>query len=255
MDTALVALELNPRQENFCRIVASGSTLTAAYVEAYGLDAADNAANVAASALARRPHVKAKIAALRAAIDEQFVIKAAPLRMRQLDIATAGALVHTKRYNCRHCFASPPRATQWDDADHFADAVEAYRESLATGGKPLPKPLYGGVDYDPFAPPNPRCRRCRGVGEAFIYGPQDTTELTGAQAAAYAGASIDARTGTIEVHQYDAQDAAKELHRMVPGALAPQKSESKSITVHLEPLKDMTPEQVIEFARNQRLLP
>jgi hypothetical protein len=60
--------------------------------------------------------------------------------------------------------------------------------------------------------------------------------------------------GVITVEQHDQQDAARELHRMIPGAIAPQRSESKSLTVHVEPLKDMTPEAIVELMQQQRLL-
>lgn len=253
MTTALVTTDLTPRMEAFALLVAQGSALNAAYRETHdiGQDTKPATVNNHAHALAKR--CAPRIAALQAAIAERVVISAAALRMRQLDIATAEPLVHVKRYNCRHCYADPPRATQWDDAEHFADAVEAWQASLSQP-KPLRKPLYGGFGHDPFAPPSPSCRACRGVGEAFIYIPQDTTQLTGAQIAAYAGASIDARTGTIEIRQHDAQSAAQELHRMVPGALAPKQSESKSAVEHTHRVvpAELTAEEAIELWRRQQ---
>lgn len=224
--------DLTGKQHAFCQLVAAGSALNVAYRETHevGDGTKRETVNECASRLAKRcaPY----IAALRAASDEKVSISTATLRMRQLDIATAVPLVHVKRYNCRHCYADPPKATQYDDMAHWLDTLVEYEASLKSP-KPFRKPVCGGFGYDPFAPPNPRCRACRGVGEAFLYGPVDTTQLEGAQLAAYAGASIDARTGTIEIHQHDAQAAAQELHRMVPGAIAPKQGESKSTVEHL----------------------
>lgn len=251
MDTQIATAQLTSKQEAFAALVAQGSALNDAYRQAYDCaeDAGRRGVNVHASKLASLPAVKARIGELRAAIAERVVIGAAELRMRQLDIATAAPLVHVKRYACRYC-PTDGRRYCWIDSDEFCDALEAWR--AAPHGKR--QPVLTPHTYDPFAPPSPTCKRCRGIGEAFLYTPVDTTQLEGAQAAAYAGASIDARTGTIEIHQHDQQSAAQELHRMVPGALAPKQSESKGIVEHNHRVlpAELTAEEALRLYRQQQ---
>jgi hypothetical protein len=175
--------------------------------------------------------VRSRIAELQAAIAERVVTTAAGLRMRQHAIAHAPALTHSKVFNCRHCYATTPRATQWDDMGHYCEAMADYEASL-TSPKPLRKPLYGGVGYDHFAPPNPRCTSCRGIGERFVYGPQDTTQLDPELAASYRGASVDPRTGVVKIEQADPDAALRELTAMTPGGYAPKQSESKAAVEH-----------------------
>jgi len=223
---------MTPKAEAFCLLVAQGSGLTDAYRQTHN-PATERRQTVYenASRLAAQPAVRARIAELQAQIAERVVVSAAALRMRQHAVAFAPALTHTKAYNCRHCNASPPKATQWVDYEEYADAVIEWHASL-TQPKPLSKPLFGGVGYDHFAPPNPRCRACRGVGERFVYGPQDTTQLDPEMAASYRGAAVDPRTGVVKIEQADPDAALRELTAMTPGGYAPKQSESKAAVEH-----------------------
>jgi hypothetical protein len=230
--------------EAFALLVAQGSALNAAYRETHDVGERCKPATVNNNAHALAKRCATRIRALQAAIAERVVISAAALRMRQLDIATAESLVHVKRYQCRYC-PTDGKHYAWIDADEFCDAAEEWYASK--GAKPKPTML-GGFTFDAFSPPNPLCKRCRGVGEAFLYGPVDTTALEGAQAAAYAGASIDARTGTIEIHQHNQQDAAKFLATLVPGAIAPKQSVSLTVSADLRPLKrGMSVEEALQM--------
>jgi hypothetical protein len=230
-DTRLGVADLTPRMEAFAALVAQGSALNAAYRQTHdvGDDTKRTTVNENAHKLAKR--CAGLIRQLRDEINEHVVIKAADLRTRQSAIAFAPALTHTKAFNCRHCYASPPRATQWDDMGHYCEALAEYAASL-TSPKPLGKPLYGGVGYDHFAPPNPRCRSCRGVGERFVYGPQDTTQLDSDMTASYRGAAVDPRTGVVKIEQADPDAALRELTAMTPGGYAPKQSESKAAVEH-----------------------
>ncbi len=234
------AVALTPKQEAFAQMVAGGASATAAYRAAFDVRPATSTRTVQQSAyeLTHTPRVASRIADLRTAVAERFVDNLANLRARQFDIATAGPLTHVRVFNCRCCHGANHKH-QWRDADEFTDAVELWQATLAT--KPSPQPnAAGGMGFDPFAPPNAQCPVCLGAGVPVVY-VADTTQLTAAQRAAFKGASVD-RWGQIHVEQHDAQEAARELHRMVPGAIAPARSEAKSLNV------SMTAEQAMEIA-------
>jgi phage terminase small subunit len=244
--------ELTVQQEDFAQMYAKCGNATRSYIATYGTkgDASKVAVRIAASRLANNPAVAARIHALRTAIAEQFVISAAALQLRQYEVATAPPLTHVRVFACRHCHGIGGKYA-WRDAEEFTDAVEHWAATRDTRPQPQPSPA-GGFSFNPFASPNPECVHCLGAGVVKLY-MADTTHLEGAAAASYAGASID-KYGVITLRQHDAQDAAHELHRMIPGAIAPARTESKSLTVHVEPLRDMTPQQVIEFMQQQKLL-
>ncbi len=151
-------------------LVAQGAPLTDAYRQTHN-PVTDRRQTVYdnASKLAKR--CADFIRAARDQINEQAIVNAADLRTRQSNIAHAPALTHTKAFNCRYCPTDGKHYTYFDWVE-FADAVD----QAAADKRPQPSSA-GGVGFDAFAPPNPRCRRCRGVGERFVYGPQDTTAL------------------------------------------------------------------------------
>ncbi len=250
-DTAPVPVEeLTVQAERFAALYAQCGNASTAYRKAYNVAATTlpNTVHRKAHQLKHTPAVARRIHELRNALAEQFVVSAAALKLRQYEVASAAPLTHVRIYACRHCW-SPDHAYAWRGAAEFAKALDAYGEAKGTGQRPS---AAGGFSFDPFASPCPTCPECMGAGKPVVYLP-DTIKLEGAAAASYAGASID-KYGVITVEQHDAQDAAFELHRMIPGAIAPARTESKSLTVHVEPLRDMTPQQVVEFMQQQRLL-
>lgn len=250
-DTAPVPVEeISVRAERFAALYAQCGNASTAYRKAYDIAATTlpNTVHRRAHKLKHTPAVARRIHELRNALAEQFVISANALKLRQYDVASASPLTHVRIYACRHCW-SPDHAYGWRNALEFAKALDAYGRDPVSNSLPS---AAGGFSFDPFATPNERCPECMGAGKPVVYLP-DTTKLEGTAAASYAGASID-KYGVITVEQHDAQHAAFELHRMVPGAIAPARTESKSLTVHVEPLKDMTPTQVLEFMQQQRLL-
>jgi hypothetical protein len=240
--------DLTPKMEAFCLLVSQGSALSAAYRQTHdvGADTKAHTVNNHAHVLAKR--CAGRIAELRAAIADRVVISTAALRMRQLEIASAAPLTQVRVFNCRWC-PTDGKHYSWADAEDFCAAVEKWKASK--GMEPRPSAL-GGFTWDAFAPPSPTCRKCMGAGVKVLYVP-DTTQLEGAAAAAYAGASIDARTGTIEIHQHDQQQAAAELHRMVPGAIAPKQSESLSVNLDV-PAPPVSPEAVLAAYHSLRLV-
>lgn len=227
-DTRSGAADLTPRMEAFALLVAQGSALNAAYRDVFnvGDDTKRETVNNHAHALAKR--CDSRISELQAAIAERVVTTAAALRMRQHAIAHAPALTHSKVYNCRYC-PTDGKHYAWHDVDEFSDAVEAWDAGKRLDRRPSP---VGGFTFDPFAPPNLRCRRCRGVGERFVYGPLDTTQLDPELAASYRGTSVDPRTGTAKIAQADQDAALRELTAMTPGGYAPKQSESKAAVEH-----------------------
>jgi hypothetical protein len=219
---------ISPAAEAFCLLVAQGSPLNAAWRQVFDVapDTKPATVNNNAHNLAKR--CASRIAELQAAIAERVVTTAAGLRMRQHAIAHAPALTHSKVFNCRYC-PTDGRHFVWADVDEFSDACEAWDAGKRLDRRPSP---LGGFTFDAFAPPNPRCRRCRGVGERFVYGPQDTTALDPELAASYRGASVDPRTGVVKIEQADPDAALRELTAMTPGGYAPKQSESKAAVEH-----------------------
>ena len=217
---------ISPAAEAFCLLVAQGRALNAAWRQVFDVAPDTKAATVNNNAHSLAKRCAPRIAELQAAIAERVVTTAAALRMRQHAIAHAPALTHSKVYNCRYC-PSGGKHHAWADISEYAEAVEE-----AYASKKAPPPSAGGFTFDAFAPPNPRCRRCRGVGERFVYGPQDTTQLDPELAASYRGASVDPRTGVVKIEQADPDAALRELTAMTPGGYAPKQSESKAAVEH-----------------------
>jgi len=244
------APDLTPLQEAFAQMYSKTGNATYCYRRVYNVAPETSRAVVTSKAheLRHHPAVAARIHELRNAIAEQFVIGAAALQLRQYELATAPPLTHVRVFNCRHCHGVG-FGYQWRDEVELAKALDACIESK--GAKPMPD-ASGGYGFDPFAKPNPTCVECLGAGKPVVY-IADTTELEGAAAASFKGASVD-KYGVITVEQHSQQEAAFELHRMVPGAIAPTRSESKSLSVHVEPLKDMTQAEVIELIQQQKLI-
>ncbi len=245
MNAVASPADLTSQQRAFALLVAQGSPLTAAYRQAYdvGDDTKPKTVGDNASRLAALPAVADHIAYLANKIEEKSCITAAQLRVRQHAIAHAPALTHSKVYNCRYC-SSDGRHYAWCDVDEFSDAVEAWDAGKRLDRRPSPS---GGFRFDPFAPPSLRCRRCRGVGERFVYGPLDTTQLDPELAASYRGSTVDPRTGTPKIIQADVDAALRELTAMTPGGYAPKQSESKAAVEHTHRL--VPAELTVEEAR------
>ena len=231
-------------------LVAQGSALTAAYRQTHDVGADTKPATVNNHAYALAKRCASRITELQAAIAERVIITAAALRTRQLEIAFAPALTHSKAYNCRWC-PSDGKHHAWADVDEYDAACKASWASK--GAIPLPSEL-GGFTWDAFAPPNPRCRKCRGVGERFVYGPQDTTQLDPEMAASYRGAAVDPRTGVVRIEQADPDAALRELTAMTPGGYAPKQTESKSAVEHTHRVvpAELTAEEAIALYRRQQ---
>jgi phage terminase small subunit len=244
--------QLTGKQEHFAQLVAAGASAAEAVRQAYAVRPGTTAHSVRQQgyALLRHPQVAMRITELRTAVAERFVDNVTALRLRQFDIAQADPLTDVRVFNCRKCHGVGNRY-QWLHTDEFYDAVEQWQVTKDQKPQVMPSDA-GGYGFDPFAPPAPDCPYCLGAGQAVVF-MRDTTLLTPSERAAYKGASVD-KYGVITVEQHDQQDAARELHRMIPGAIAPQRSESKNLTVHVEPLKDMTPEAIVELMQQQRLL-
>lgn len=213
MNAVASPADLTSQQRAFALLVAQGSPLTAAYRQAYdvGDDTKPKTVGDNASRLAALPAVADHIAYLANRIEEKSCITAAQLRVRQHAIAYAPALTHSKVFNCRYC-PSDGRHYAYADLIEYADAVD----QAAVDKRPTPTTA-GGFAWDAFAPPNPRCRRCRGVGERFVFGPVDTTALDPDIAAAYRGSVVDPRTGVVKLIEADRDAALKELTAQTEG--------------------------------------
>lgn len=234
---------MTPKQEAFVHRYIECGDAVEAYKAAYDVSptASPNGTRVDAYNLTRHPLVARRLRELSAAAAESAVITAAELRARQYQIATAPPLTHVRVFNCRQC-PSGGKHYAWTDVDEFTDACEAWAASKGTERRPSP---LGGFAFDPFAPPNPSCRKCRGVGEQFVY-LADTTQLEGAAAASFKGASMD-KYGVIKIEQHDPQDAAFELNRMVPGAMAATRSIAANVNVNVPIPDNLSPADALAF--------
>ena len=158
--------------------------------------------------------------------------------------ADAHQLSGVRRVNCRRCHGVSGQPA-WIDEREFNDAVaQAAAKNAALPGSAVP-PTFGGF-FDVLGEPHPDCKHCggQGVEQPFTC---DTTKLEGASRRLFVKARPD---GTLELE--DRQKARAELHRLL--GLIIDRKDSRSVVVHVEPLKDMTPEQVLALIEQQRLL-
>ena len=80
-----VRMALTPKQENFCRLIASGKDYVTAYKSSYDWNGSDNGAYNEAMKLANREDIQAKIATLRKPIEIAIQGETITARQKQID--------------------------------------------------------------------------------------------------------------------------------------------------------------------------
>jgi hypothetical protein len=234
--------------EAFALDLAHCDNATAAYRRTHSTAGrSTNAIERAACDLRNRPDVAARVDELRAAAAKAVLDLAPQMYMHLHEIgygADAHQLSGVRRVNCRRCHGVSGQPA-WIDEREFNDAVaQAAAKNAALPGSAVP-PTFGGF-FDVLGEPHPDCKHCggQGVEQPFTC---DTTKLEGASRRLFVKARPD---GTLELE--DRQKARAELHRLL--GLIIDRKDSRSVVVHVEPLKDMTPEQVLALIEQQRLL-
>jgi len=138
---------------------------------------------------------------------------------------------------CRRCHGLNHQY-QWVDLDEWAiAAANAFSNNL-----PIPS-NEGGAGYSKLLAPHESCPHCLGAGQPVVT-VTDTSALQGASRKLFVAARQKAN-GEVEIELEDRHAARQELHRLL--GLITNKSESRSVTVHVEPLKDLSPDAVLEF--------
>jgi len=163
----------------------------------------------AASALARRDEVAARIVELRGKAADALMIDAAFVLKEWMTIATAdpSELIRTRKFCCRHCYGIDHKY-QWISEEEFAIAcarVIDYNASkpARAATKPMPDPG-GGWGYVRDLPPVGTCVHCGGDGYVDTY-IEDTHRLSPAGRKLFAG--IKQTNNGIEIKFRD-QDGA-----------------------------------------------
>ncbi|MGO9930578.1 MAG: hypothetical protein ACLPV8_02025 [Steroidobacteraceae bacterium] len=245
---AIVPAALPVAVEQFALDLATHGNATAAYRRTHptaGKSA--NAVEALASLLRRRPDVAARVDELRAAA-AKVILDLAPQMYQHLHEiayeADPGELSGVRWVNCRRCWGLGGMPT-WIDEREFNDAIaQAAAKNSALPGSCVP-PTFGGF-YDVLGEPNEVCRHCGGQGIERPF-TCDTTKLEGPSRKLFVKARPD---GTLELE--DRQKARAELHRLL--GLIIDRKDSRSVVVHVEPLRDLTPAEVIELMSQQKAL-
>lgn len=163
----------------------------------------------AASALANRPDIVARVEAARAQVADKAMIAAADVLREWIVIATAdpSELIRARRFCCRHCYGLDHRY-QWISEEEWAIECARVLDANAVRGpramaRPLPS-FDGGIGYDRTREPVATCPHCGGDGklDTFV---ADTHRLSPAGRKLFAGIK-ETREG-IEVKFRD-QDGA-----------------------------------------------
>src|ERR1700733_2956848 len=238
----------NVRHERFAALVVALGSQSHAYAQAYG-KAITTSVHEAASGLAARPEVRARIndyRTLAIAVSTRSLEERIAELEEQID---ADPLSVVRVFNCRGGNASPPHATQWRDMAEFTDACDARQRWLrTTGSKPMRRPSFGGVGFNPRAAVNSECEQCLGAGVRVVVH-QDHTTLSAGQRGRVEGVTQKA-DGTIEIDQASRHAARRLLHEL-KGELVKRSQVDARLAVAVGHM-DTSPEGLMELVRRTR---
>ncbi|HTU68245.1 MAG TPA: terminase small subunit [Steroidobacteraceae bacterium] len=248
---------LTVRQQNFARIYAATGHAMDSYRAAYGCENSSRATiRVNASRLLHNPAVAARIRSL------QEAAGARSLRDSQSLVAELEAVVDANPNEllcvwvgaCRRCHGQGHKH-QWTDADEFADACDAIvRENAglpATMQKPLPS-CEGGFGYSFHADPSPDCPACHGIGLNKVR-LQSSDAVSPAAQRLMRGVELHPDGSLKRLHTYDQFAMRVELHRL--RGMHVDRALNFNVNANVPSLKDLTPEQALEFLDRLKPLP
>ena len=238
---------LTPQQENFARYYAEHGNAISAYKFAYAVTPTTNRNSLRASSynILNNDKVRARVAALQAAMSERAVVSTAELiaDLEALCSADVNEIMSLTIGACRHCWGING-GYQWRDAVELGRACD---EAMAAG-KPLPS-MAGGFGYRSDCEPNPECSMCDGAGQQRVRF-TSTAELSPAARKLFKGVELYGDGSVKKVLLHDQLAVRMELHRIK--GMHIERSMSVTAHVNVPALKDMTNEQALDFLESLR---
>jgi len=219
---------LTRRQESYARCVALGMSYAEAFRQAGLVASTAGSRSAQIQGLNRVPHVRERIAELKAASDRQvestFAERASWLRL--VASADPGELSRVVHDPCGLC---------WTDAD-IARGWAAYLAPSALNDEPRLSP-------PDATKPRQDCQHCRGDGTArVILTPTD--ELSPAARALFKGAKQNEK-GVIEIQMHDQAAALDMLNRMHSSYVTRSLNLNANVAVHAA--RDTNPEDALKL--------
>lgn len=198
------------RRERFCgHFVESNGNAMRAFRLAFAVDASMTNSEVfkRSQALLADPQVSNRIREMQdvaAAATQADIIR---LMQDWMDIASAdpNEISAHMRVNCRFCWGVGHRF-QWTTEREYCEALA----DAAKRDAPVPD-ISGGMGFNLYNDPNPRCPSCYGQGQGHVH-IADTTKLVGPARKLYAGVKMN-RHGEVEVLQHSQEKARENLAR------------------------------------------
>jgi len=227
--------DLTVGEHAFAAQYATHGNATKAFKAVFGIEPGRSPAAIrlAASDLALKPAVRARVVELRSIAADALSANVAELALQAHEIATASLvdIMPIDVFGCRHCHGIGGRH-QWRDA---AEACKAIDDWMRSANSPTPKPMpagtEGGYGYSSRAPANPECEACRGLGVPVqrIVPSCDWSE--GAKQA-YEGVQTDDEGRVTKVLIADRSKWAHQRNQLA-GSYAPTRVEGKHAHLHV----------------------
>ena len=242
-----LAPDLTSKQDAFARAYVQGCSVADAYRFAYrvGDDTAPATVRNNGYKVLNHPKVAVRIRQLQEAAGA-LTTKSTGLLIAELEEmvgADLNELMQLVVGACRSCWGEGG-AHQWRDDVEYARACD---EAMATGA-PLPS-MAGGFGYQFEREPNPECGHCDGAGLQRVR-MTNTADLSPGVRRLFRGIELFPDGSIKRVLLHDQMAARIELHRLKGMHI----DRSVSVTAHVPvpPLKDMSPEQALDYLERLR---
>jgi hypothetical protein len=222
---------LSEREERFAQHLAVFDDPAAAFL-ASGESASSDRKSIRqmAYAIKARPHVAARIMALRndiAALGPQATQAALVQQLTEALEVDVAEIVRLEVVHCASCYSSPHYHAAWPML--AAAVLDAGRIDTP------PEPLADG-EFDPERPPWPRCGACLGAGRQVVHATA-TDKLSAPARRLVRGYETHADGSMKKLVLVDQAALRTELHRTVPGFYAPERTLNAHVHLDVKPLK------------------
>lgn len=239
--------ELTSKQDAFARAYAHGCSVVDAYRFAYnvGDTTAPATARNNAYKVLNHPKVAARIRQLQEAAGS-LATKSTGQLIRELeDVADADLqeLMQLVVGACRHCHGEHG-AYHWRDEVEYARAFDAAMKDRAP-----PPDLSGGFGYVFDRAPSPECDHCGGAGLQRVRF-TNTADLSPGVRRLFKGIDLFPDGSIKRVLLHDQMAARIELHRLK--GMHVERSVSVTAHVPVPALKELTPEQALDYLESLR---
>jgi phage terminase small subunit len=242
---------LTQKQERFAQHYVAHGSVIEAYTFAYDVAPSTNRNSLRSTSynVLNNPKVRARVAALQAAMTERTVMTTAELIADLEAIASADVneIMSLSVGACRHCWGYGHRY-QWRDDMEYARAVD---DALAAH-KPLPD-MAGGFGYRADREPHSECSACDGAGTQRVRF-TTTADLSPGARKLLKGIELFPDGSVKRVLLHDQLAARQELHRLKGLHI----DRSVSLTAHVPApaaLKEMTTDDVLAYLERLKPLP